>query len=1464
MALVLKDRVKELSTTSGTGTLTLAGAVEGYQAFSVIGNSNVTYYTIYDASNGDWEVGYGTYTASGTTLSRTFVYDSSNSGNLVDFSTAEKEVFCTYPSEQAIYQETNGDLRLINGVIEVSLDGTQGTTLPNATFQAFATENGYIQNNIQNLSGGADASSDFVATNNQGDDESFYIDMGINSSGFNSGVYEIYTENSGYLFSLGDGGANPSTLFVGSGDGDVVIHAGGWLAGNVVGTASGTDQSMSFTADVSVGGALDVTGAATFGGTVLLNQDPSTALQAATKQYVDQQSSTGIHIHEPCTAETSAALSAVYTQGGTTFNITDITGNKTLTTSVNHGLSVGDEIWLYNTAGNGLSTNTAYFVYSTPALNQLTVSLLFGGAELTGLTNASGLTYNTRANSGVGAYLEASANQALPISGVVVSDRVLVYNQTTGYWNGVYTVDSLGSVGSKWKLTRATDANKYEPSNTQGLGAGDYFFIQSNSEAYVLTDPTGPVIIGYDTITYTLFSSVPAYTVNSPLSLVGTTLSLTTVPANLGGTSFSSYTTGDMLYATGSTTLSKLAAGGQYRVLTMGASTPEWNAVALDQANAVSGSLGATNGGTGQNAYATGDTLYASATNTLSKLSGNTSTTRKFLGQTGTGSASAAPVWDTVAASDIASGTLAVARGGTGLGSYAVGDIVYASGTGTLAGLADTVTGNVLLSGGTNTAPAYGKVGLTTHVSGTLALGNGGTGQTTAQAAMNALAGAVTSGYYLRGNGTNVVMAAIVAGDVPTLNQNTTGSAGSVVNALTMNNGGAGAASGTTFNGSAAQTISYNTIGASPLAGSTSLTTTGTVTTGTWSGLFGAVSGANLTNLTAGNLSGTIPSAVLGNSTVYVGTTATALNRASANQALTGISSVTMPGSTSGTVQVIPAATAGTGTVFTIPATTGTAVTTGDTGTVTNTMLAGSIANAKLANSSITINGSAVSLGGSVTVTATASNALTISSPLSGTSYNGSAAVTIALSAGYGDTQNPYASKTANYFLAAPNGTAGAPTFRAIVAADIPTLNQNTTGSSGSCTGNSATATTATNATNTATTDDVATATAVYPTWVDAASGNNPQKVSSTKLTFVPSTGTLTATVFSGSGASLTSLPAGQLSGTIPSAVLGNSTHYIGTTAVTLNRASANLALTGITSVSFPGSTSGTAILQATAIAGTPTLSLPTTTGTLVGSGDTGTVTNTMLAGSIANAKLANSSVTINGSAVSLGGSITVTATATNALTIGSYLTGTSYNGSAAVTIAADATSANTASKLVARDASGNFSAGTITATLSGSATSATTATTATNATNVGVTDDVATATSVYISWVGATSGNNATKVSSTKLTMVPSTGTVTSAGNFVANSDERIKTNWRPVQDDFVTKLAAIKSGVYDRTDVELTQAGVSAQSWQALLPETVQTGDDGKLSVAYGNAALVAAIELAKEVVKLREELAALKSAQ
>ena len=102
MAFVLADRVKETTTTTGTGTITLAGAQLGYQSFSAIGNGNVTYYTIAGQGTSEWEVGIGTYTSSGTTLSRDTILASSNSGSAVNFSAGTKDVWCDYPAKRAV------------------------------------------------------------------------------------------------------------------------------------------------------------------------------------------------------------------------------------------------------------------------------------------------------------------------------------------------------------------------------------------------------------------------------------------------------------------------------------------------------------------------------------------------------------------------------------------------------------------------------------------------------------------------------------------------------------------------------------------------------------------------------------------------------------------------------------------------------------------------------------------------------------------------------------------------------------------------------------------------------------------------------------------------------------------------------------------------------------------------------------------------------------------------------------------------------------------------------------------------------------------------------------------------------------------------------------------------------------------------------------------------------------------
>ena len=252
--------------------------------------------------------------------------------------------------------------------------------------------------------------------------------------------------------------------------------------------------------------------------------------------------------------------------------------------------------------------------------------------------------------------------------------------------------------------------------------------------------------------------------------------------------------------------------------------------------------------------------------------------------------------------------------------------------------------------------------------------------------------------------------------------------------------------------------------------------------------------------------------------------------------------------------------------------------------------------------------------------------------------------------------------------------------------------------------------------------------------------------------------------------------------------------------------------------------------------------------------------------------------------------------------TSGTGLSGsTTYNGSGATTftVTSNATSANTASAIVARNASGDFSAGTITATLTGNST---------GLSNSGYGIDISTST--YGSWrvtgskggyVGTeyslnsnlntlmfdSSGNGglynyqdwifyflksnrglgimtSTTSSSYSLYVGGVTGAIYATGNIVAYSDERVKNNWTSLSSDFIERLSKVKSGTYNRIDKEgLRQVGVSAQSLREVIPEAVteDKDNDNKLGVSYGNAALAACVELAKEIVALKEEIKNLK---
>ena len=219
MSFVLANRVKETTTSPGTATATLSGAVSGYQSFSAgIGANNTTYYTIADQSGTNWEVGYGTVGAGGTTLARTTVLASSNSGSLVNFASGTQNVWCDYPSNKAAIQDSNGTVT----VPQLATSSYTSTTpvlsfnASNSAYASGATVSGsYLQFLMQNKSGTAGASTNYVLSNDLGTDSTYYGEFGINSSVFSASTpADFFSINNGIYFSGHDGDVS-----VGSGNG---------------------------------------------------------------------------------------------------------------------------------------------------------------------------------------------------------------------------------------------------------------------------------------------------------------------------------------------------------------------------------------------------------------------------------------------------------------------------------------------------------------------------------------------------------------------------------------------------------------------------------------------------------------------------------------------------------------------------------------------------------------------------------------------------------------------------------------------------------------------------------------------------------------------------------------------------------------------------------------------------------------------------------------------------------------------------------------------------------------------------------------------------------------------------------------------------------------------------------------------------------------------------------------------
>ena len=242
MALVVKDRVRETSTSTGTGPVALNGAVQAFQDFTVIGDGNTTYYTIVDAQTGDWEVGIGTYTLATTTLSRDTVLESSNANNLVNFAANVKDVFVTYPAERSVYTEGSAIVPATTSRLGFA-NITQGDAL------SVLGVNGNAQADVASIS----AASDYQVLRRSGTSIGFGA-IELNQSGAVTGTLQVgnggtgATTLTGYVIGNGTGAFTasatiPNTNVTGLGtmstqNANTVAITGGSINGTTVGAST--------------------------------------------------------------------------------------------------------------------------------------------------------------------------------------------------------------------------------------------------------------------------------------------------------------------------------------------------------------------------------------------------------------------------------------------------------------------------------------------------------------------------------------------------------------------------------------------------------------------------------------------------------------------------------------------------------------------------------------------------------------------------------------------------------------------------------------------------------------------------------------------------------------------------------------------------------------------------------------------------------------------------------------------------------------------------------------------------------------------------------------------------------------------------------------------------------------------------------------------------------------------------
>ena len=418
MALALNDRVQQTGTANTTVSFTLTGTVAGFQSFAVIGNGNTTYYAATDAS-GSWEVGLGTYSTTGPTLTRTTILASSNSGLAVTFSGAVN-VFVTYPAEKSINYDAD-DVATIGQTLSYSDTGIIGSFA--------STVAGYNQVIIQNKSAATNASANLNISNNVSTSTSGFAELGINSSNF-TGTGSFNLPSASYLASastdltIGTYGAynvhfvtNSSTT-----DAMTIYNNGGISLGAFsnpgIGNMAASKFVPGYTATTAAAGTTVLTADSNYyqnlvGTTTQTIQLPDATTLLVGTTFVFDNNSTGVLTivdNASGSVETlaSGAAGFVYLANNSTvagtwnrhsflpvtydFNVTTANfGNATITDAVWNGTTIASGY-----GGTGLTTftaaNNALYSTSASALVAGTLPIQAGGTAATTFT-ANGILY---------------------------------------------------------------------------------------------------------------------------------------------------------------------------------------------------------------------------------------------------------------------------------------------------------------------------------------------------------------------------------------------------------------------------------------------------------------------------------------------------------------------------------------------------------------------------------------------------------------------------------------------------------------------------------------------------------------------------------------------------------------------------------------------------------------------------------------------------------------------------------------------------------------------------------------------------------------------------------------------------------------------------------------------------------------------------------------------------------------